>query len=133
MNELYIPDIPSNSRYFSVISFYFSFLIPFIEGFFKKIISTYVLAISLCGLLREVYFFKYDFEKMLVYYAIPLVIVLCFYEKSKFEFSVLLYIPILVYLLIIKLMNIYLLTIYSDLYIISPIFLLTLTLVFIFI
>ena len=36
MNELYIPDIPSNSRYFSVISFYFSFLIPFIEGFFKK-------------------------------------------------------------------------------------------------
>lgn len=70
---------------------------------------------------------------MLSYYSIPLVIVLCFYEKFKIEFSVLLYIPILVYLLIIKLMNINLLTIYSDLYIISPIFLLTLTLVYIFI
>jgi hypothetical protein len=133
MNELYIPDIPSNFRYISVISFYFSFLIPFIKGFAKTIILTYVLTTSLCGLLREIYFLKYNFEKMLVYYAIPLVIIVCFYEKNNFDFSILLYIPILVYLVIIKIMRINLLTMYSDFYIISPIFLLTLTLIYIFI
>lgn len=127
MNNLYIPDIPSNFRYISVIGFYVSFLIPFLSGTMKKMTMVYVFSITICGLLREMYFLTYDIEKMLVYYVLPLTITLGFYEKIQSELTVLLYVPFIIYFFVMKFLNINMTKLYIDYLFLTPLFLACLT------
>lgn len=90
--------VPMNPQRATTISFYCSFLLFLLpDMIYTRILRSYVIAVSIIGLYRELSLKHPNQFKAVIYYLLPIIIALVV-EISNYEFTMLIFIPLVLYL-----------------------------------